>query len=109
MNICLALTDAFPATFEENATLFASIWWRWCKTASHGSKTPFLDIGFNKDKAHLAEVDLDVARASGSDGGEEVLRFEAMSNILQFLSVAGEEDGSSARPVAYSDDVSLLV
>lgn len=73
MNVCLALTNALSTTFEEDATLFASIWWWWCKAASHGSETPFLNVGFDKDKAHLAEIDLDVARASGSDGGEEIL------------------------------------
>lgn len=109
MDICLTFANTFSATFEENAALFTAIW-RWgCKAASHWSKTPFLNIGFDKDKAHLAKIDLDVARAVGSDGREEVLGFESMSDIFQLFPVAGEEDGSGARSVAYSDNVSLLV
>lgn len=73
MDICLTLTNTFSTTFEEDAALFAAVWRWWCKAASHRGKTPFLDIGFDEDKAHLAKVDLDVARAIGSDGREEVL------------------------------------
>jgi hypothetical protein len=109
MNICLTLTNALSATLEENAALFTAVWWWGCKTASHRSKPPLLNIGFNKDKAHLAEIDLDVARAVGSDCREEVLRLETMCDIFQLFPVASEEDGSGTRSVAYSDNVSLLV
>ena len=62
------------AGFEENAALLGTIWrWR-CERAGHGSKTPLLNVGFDKNKASLTKVDMDDAGSVGADRGEEVLR-----------------------------------
>jgi hypothetical protein len=49
------------------------------------------------------------AGAVGADGGEEVLRFEAVGDVVEFLAVAGEEEGAGAGAVADADDVALDV
>lgn len=38
---------------------------------------------------------------------EEVLRLEAVCDVVEFLAVAGEEDGSGSRSVSNANDVSL--
>jgi hypothetical protein len=47
------------------------------------------------------------AGAVGADGGEEVLRLEAVGDVVEFLAVAGEEKGAGAGAVADADDVAL--
>lgn len=79
------------------------------KTAGHGRQSPLLDVCFDEDKAHLAKVDLDVARPICSHSREEVLCLEAMRDIVELLSVASEKDSAGARPVAYTNDVALFV
>lgn len=104
---CHAFSYAFPAAFEEDGTLFASVGgWR-SETTCHGSQAPFLDICFDKDEAHLAEVDVYLAWTVCTDCGEEILRFEAVGYIVEFLAVAGKEKSSCARAVSNSNDVSL--
>ena len=49
------------------------------------------------------------AGAVGADGGEEVLRLEAVGDVVEFLAVAGEEEGACAGAVADADDVALDV
>lgn len=105
----LALANPISATFEKNAALLAAVWGRWGEAASHRSQSPLLDIGFDKDETHLAKVDLDVTWPVGSDGREEVLRLEAVGNIIQLLAVASEKDSSGAGSVADSYNVSLLI
>lgn len=73
VNECLAFSDSISATLEKDTALLATIWWRGCETAGHRGETPFLDIRFDENKAHLTEIDLDVAWSVGSDGGKEVL------------------------------------
>ena len=45
--------------------------------------------------------------AVGSNGGDEVLGFEAMRYIIQLLTVASEEDGARAGTVADANDIAL--
>ena len=52
---------------------------------------------------------MDLARALSANRREEVLSLESMCNIVEFLAIASEEKGSSARPVSNSDNVSLNV
>lgn len=52
---------------------------------------------------------MDGARPVGADGGEEVLGFEAVGDVVELLAVAGEEEGSGAGAVADADDVALDV
>lgn len=82
-------------------------WWR--ETAGHGRKTPFLDVGLDEDEAALAKVDVHGAGPLRADGGEEVLRFEAVSHVVEFFAVTGKEDGAGPGTVADADDVALNV
>ena len=50
---------------------------------------------------------MDSTGTIGADCREEVLRLVSVHHILQFLAVAGEEDGSRAGSVAHADDVTL--
>ena len=45
----------------------------------------------------------------GADSWEEVLRFEAVGDVFEFLAVACEEDGASSWAVAAADDIALDV
>lgn len=102
-----AFSNAFATGVQENRALFAPVGrWR-CQAASLRSKTPLLHVGFNENESHLSEIDMHLARSLSTDGREEVLSLEAMCNIVKFLAVAGEENGSGAGPVANSNDVSL--
>ena len=105
----LTFAHAGLASFEENTALLAAVRWRRGETACHGRKTPLLDIRFDKDEAHLAKVDLYVAGAVGADCREEVLRLEPVSNIVELLAVAGEEDSTASWPIAYSDYITSNV
>lgn len=107
--VTLPLPHALPSALEQNATLLAAVWRRGRKTAGHRSQAPFLDIGFDEDEAHLAEVHVDVARAVGADGREEVLGFQAVGDVFELFAVAREEDGSGAWTVADADHVALFV
>jgi hypothetical protein len=80
-------------------------WWR--KTAGHRRKTPFLDIGLDENEAALAEVDVHGAGPLRADGGEEVLRFEAVGHVIKLFAVACEEYGAGTGTVADTDDVAL--
>ena len=100
---------AVPSGFEQYASLLASVRWGWRKTACHGCQAPFLDVGFDEDEAALAEVDMHCARAVGADCGKEILGFESMGDIVEFLAVAGEEDSPGSGTVAYADDIALDV
>lgn len=101
--------SVLPSSFQKNVALLRSIWrWR-CQAASHRCETPLLDVGFDEDEAGLAKVDVDGAGTIGSDGREEVLGLETMDDILQFLSVASEEDCARARAIANTYDIALHV
>lgn len=52
---------------------------------------------------------MDGAGTVCADGGEEVLRFKAVGDVVEFLAVAGEEEGACAGTVADADDVALDV
>lgn len=49
-----------------------------------------------------------LARSIRSDGREEILRFQAVRDVIEFLAVAREENGSSAGTVADAYDVALV-
>lgn len=100
---------AFPAGFQEDAALFAAVW-RWgCEAAHHGGQTPFLDVRFDEDEAHLPEIDVHRARTVGADGGEEVLRLQPVCDVVQLFPVTSEEDGPHARPISDPYDIPLHV
>ncbi len=100
---------AFSAGFQEDAALFAAVW-RWGREAAHhGRQTPFLDVRFDEDEAHLPEVDVHRARTVGADGGEEVLRLQPVCDVVQLFTVAGEEDGPHAWPISDPYDIPLHV
>ena len=44
-----------------------------------------------------------------ADGGEEILGFQAVGDVVELFAVAGEEDGASSWAVADADDVALDV
>ncbi len=48
-------------------------------------------------------------RSVGADGGEEILSFEAVDDIVEFFAIAGKEDGAGSGTVADADDVTLNV
>lgn len=102
-----ALSYSFSSTLKQDGALLAAVRRRRCETARHGCKTPFLNVGFNEHKAHLAEVDVNLTRARGADGGEEVLRFKPVGDIFELFAVAGEKYGASAGTVANADDIAL--
>tara|TARA_R110002003_G_scaffold2062_8_gene23977 strand:- start:3159 stop:3449 length:291 start_codon:yes stop_codon:yes gene_type:complete len=74
----------------------------WCKT-------PLLDVGFDENKSHLAEIDVYLARSIGADCGKEVLCLEAVRDVIELLAVACEEERAGARAVTDANDVSLNV
>src|SRR5438552_7005863 len=86
-------SSGFAAGFKQDATLLATVGRRWCETASHGCQPPFLHVGFDVHEAHLSEVDVHSTWTMRTDGREEVLGFQAMSNIIKLLAVACEEHG----------------
>jgi hypothetical protein len=48
-------------------------------------------------------------RSIGAHGWEEVLRFEAMHNILELLSIPGKEDSPGSWSIAQSYNVALNI
>jgi hypothetical protein len=96
-------------SFQKNTALLTPIRRRRRQRTRHWRKTPFLDISFDKHEPRLPEVDVHGAGPVRADGGEEVLRFEAVGDVVEFLAVAGEEEGSGAGAVADADDVALHV
>ena len=105
----LARPRAIPSGFEQYASLFASVWRGRRKTACHGRQAPFLDVGFDEDETALAEVDMHCARAVGADCGEEVLGFQTVGHVVEFLAVAGEKDGARSGAVSDANNVALDV
>lgn len=93
--------------FQQNTTLLGAIWGRRSQTASDGSQSPFLNIGLNENEAGLAKVDMDDCGTVGADGWEEVLRLEAVDYLVEFLAVAGEEDGTGAGTISDANNVAL--
>jgi hypothetical protein len=102
-----AFPDALASRVQKNRSLLTAIWRRGSQAASLRGKAPFLHIGLDEDESHLSKVDMNLARSLSADRGEEVLRFETVCDIVQFLAVTGEEDGTSARPVPDSYNITL--
>lgn len=94
---------------EQDVALLGAVRRRRREAAGHGGEAPLLDVGLDEDEAGLAKVDVDDAGAVGADGGEEVLRLDTVNDVLQFLTVAGEENGARPRAVADANDVALDV
>lgn len=108
-NVTHAFTHSFSPALEENAALLASVRWRRRQRTSHWRQSPFLYIGFNENKAHLSKIHVHLARTIGADGRKEVLRLEAMRDILELFAVARKENGASSRAIPYSNDVALNI
>ena len=87
--------------------MLAAVRWWWSQAAGHGRQSPLLNIGFDEDESHLAEIDVNSTRAVSPNGREEVLAFQVVRELVQLLAVPGEENGAGARSVPYADDVSL--
>jgi len=104
-----ALSYAFATRVKKNRPLFAAVWWWGCQTASLRCEAPFLHVGFDEDEPHLAEVDMHLTRSVCADCRKEVLRFETVSNILEFLPVACEEERSGSWSVPNADNISLHI
>lgn len=52
---------------------------------------------------------MDGAWAVGSDGGEEVLRLQVVGDLLQFLSVPGEEYAAGPWAITNTDHITLHI
>ena len=98
-----------PTGLEQDAALFTAVWWRRCQTACCGCQPPFLDVGFDEDKATLPEIDVHGAGSVGADSRKEIRCFEAVRHIVELLAIASEEDRAGAWSVADSDNISLHV
>ncbi len=98
---------SIPTRFQQDAPLLATVRWGRGQAARHRRQAPFLDVGLDEHKSHLAEVDVHRAGSVGAHGGEQILRFEAMRNVVQFAAVAGEEDGTRTWTIADPDDIPL--
>lgn len=107
--LSLSLPHAVPPTLKQNTALLAAVRRRRRQAAGLRREPPFLDVGLDEHEAQLAEVDVHLAGPVGADRGEEVLRFEPVRHVFEFLAVAREEHGSRARSVADADDVALDV
>lgn len=92
---------------EQDAALFAAVGRRRRKAARHRRQAPLLNVCLDEHKAHLAEVDVHRAWPVGADAWKQILRLEAVCDIVQLPAVAGEKYRAGARPVADADDVAL--
>jgi hypothetical protein len=52
---------------------------------------------------------MDCAGPIGPDGGKEVLRFQSMSDVIEFLAVARKEDCPTSRSVSDPNNITLYV
>ena len=89
--------------------MFTAIRRWWCQTARHRCQSPFLHIRFDEHESGLSEVDVYGTGSVRADGWEEVLRFEAVGYVFEFLAIASEEDGAGPWTVATANDVALNV
>src|SRR4051812_48772395 len=106
-DVALSFTNTFPASLQQNASLFTAIWWWWSKRSCLRCKTPLLHIGFNEDESHLAKVDVHVGRSVSAHSREEVLTLESVCDVLEPFAVACEEDSSGPWAVAYTNHIAL--
>ena len=106
-NVALSFTNAFPASFKQNAPLFAAVWWRWSKRACLRCKTPLLHVGLDENESHLTEVDVYIGRSIGANSREVVLALETVCDVLEPLAVACEENSSSSWAIAYTNHIAL--
>ena len=100
---------AFSAGFEQYAALLAPVRRRGRKATRHRSQAPFLDVGFNKHKAHLSEIDVYRCRAICSYTRKKVLRFHSMGYVVELSTISGKKHGSGSRFVSYAYDIPLHV
>ena len=95
--------------FQQNATLLRAVRRRRRQASSDRSKTPLLDVGLDEDEASLAKVDMNNRGTVGADSREEVLCLESMDDLIKFLAVASEEDGSGSWTVTNTNDIACNV
>ena len=105
----LTLPRALSPRLKQNTPLLTPIRRRRRQTASHRRQSPFLNIGFYEDESGLAEVHVYGAWSVGTDGREEVLGFQAVRDVVEFFTVAGEEDRAGAGTVSDAYNVALDV
>jgi hypothetical protein len=106
-DIALSFTYAFTTSFQQNAPLLAAIGRRRCERTSLRCETPLLHVCFYENESHLAEVDVNISRAICANRGEEVLALKAVCDVLESFAVAGEENSTGPRAIAYAYYVAL--
>lgn len=94
---------------QQDRAVFTAVWWWWGKGSIHWGEPPLLYICLDEDEAQLAEVDVDSTGSVCTEGGEEIEALEPMGNIVEFLSIAGEEYGAAAGTVADAYHIALDV
>jgi len=105
----LAGLCTIPPRLQENAALLAAVRWRRREAASHRRKAPLFDVCFYKHKPTLTKVDVYSTRAVSAHRWEEILTFEPMGHIIQFLAVACKEHRACARSIPNANHVTLYV
>lgn len=93
---------------QQNRVSLDAVRRRGCQRALRRGKAPLFHVGFDKDKATLTEVDMDLTGAIGADGREEIPT-QAGISVFQFASIAGEEEGACAVAVTDADHVAVGV
>lgn len=89
--------------------MLAAVWWWRGQTTRHRCQAPFLDVCLEEDEAALPEVDVYLTWSVCADCWEEVLSLETVSDVLELLAVAGEEDGAGSWAVAATNYIALDV
>ena len=87
--------------------MLAPIWRRRGKTACHGSQAPFFHVCFDEDEATLSKIHVNGTRTVRAYRGEEILGFEAMSDIIKLFAVSSEEKTTCSWTVADAYHVAL--
>jgi hypothetical protein len=96
-----------PPSLEKDASSFRSVGRWWSEGACHWSQAPFLDVCLNENEPCLTKVDVDDAWPVCAHSGEEVLRLEPVSDVIQLLAVPGKENRARPWSVSYADNVAL--
>lgn len=101
------MSRSFSTGLEEDTTLFASVRWRRCKTASHRCQSPLFHVGLDEDEPALTKVHMNGARSIGADCRKEILAFETVSDIVELLAIASEEYAASTWSISDPNNVTL--
>ena len=103
------VASTIPTRFEEDASLFTSVWWWGSETSCHRGQTPLFDIRFYENEPTLPKINVNCTRSVRADGGEEILGFETVSNVVKLFAVPGEKDGACSGAVTDANDITLDV